>query len=285
MPGTCLATSQVEGEAKSNGGADTKEQVVTQGDMDRVYTTLRQFVRDWSLEGAPERDKCYQPILSLVEQYYPDQEGVSVLVPGAGLGRLAFDFASRGYSCEGNEFSIYMLIASNYILNQALDPQTIHPWCNTAVNNISHSQRLVPITVPDVDTSELSEDVKFSMSAGDFLEVYEDTIEEYDVVAASFFLDTAHNIIDYLECVYKVLKPGGRLISLGPLLYHYTNMAGQLSIEISWEDLAELIPKIGFTLESEQTVEDVPYIRNANSMSNMSYMCKLFVARKPLEPL
>ena len=96
-----------------------------------------------------------------------------------------------------------MLIASNYILNQALDPQTIHPWlvrwkfklfltfgkslnpdksrtahlltprprCNTAVNNISHSQRLVPITVPDVDTSELSEDVKFSMSAGDFLEV------------------------------------------------------------------------------------------------------------------
>ena len=54
--------------------------------------------RDWSLEGAPERDKCYQPILSLVEQYYPDQEGVSVLVPGAGLGRLAFDFASRGAS-------------------------------------------------------------------------------------------------------------------------------------------------------------------------------------------
>ena len=35
----------MEGEAKSNGGADTKEQVVTQGDMDRVYTTLRQFVR------------------------------------------------------------------------------------------------------------------------------------------------------------------------------------------------------------------------------------------------
>lgn len=30
----------------------------SQFDMDKVYTTLKQFVRDWSAEGAPERDKC-----------------------------------------------------------------------------------------------------------------------------------------------------------------------------------------------------------------------------------
>jgi len=250
--------------------------------MERVYTTLRQFVRDWSLEGVPERDKCYKPILDLVTELYPAKEGVSVLVPGAGLGRLAFDFAQSGYSCEGNEFSIFMLIASNYILNQSLGPQTIHPWANTAINNLSHTLRLTSVSVPDVDTSQLPDNVKFSMSAGDFLEVYDDVEAEYDVVAASFFMDTAHNIIDYLECIYKVLKPGGRLISLGPLLYHYTNMAGQLSIELSWEDLALLIPKIGFTLDIERTIENVPYIKNINSMSNMNYTCKLFVARKPL---
>jgi hypothetical protein len=33
-----------------------------------------------------------------------------VLVPGAGLGRLPLEIASRGYACQGNEFSYYMLL-------------------------------------------------------------------------------------------------------------------------------------------------------------------------------
>jgi len=43
---------------------------------------------------------------------------VSVLVPGAGLGRLAFEIACLGYTCEGNEFSLFMLFASNFVLNK-----------------------------------------------------------------------------------------------------------------------------------------------------------------------
>ena len=45
-------------------------------------------------------------------------EDVRVLVPGAGLGRLAFEIARLGYSCQGNEFSYFMLITSNFILNR-----------------------------------------------------------------------------------------------------------------------------------------------------------------------
>ena len=40
-----------------------------------------------------------------------------VLLPGAGLGRLALEIASKGYSAQGNEFSYQMLFASNFILN------------------------------------------------------------------------------------------------------------------------------------------------------------------------
>ena len=43
---------------------------------------------------------------------------VSILVPGAGLGRLAYELARQGYSCQGNEFSMFMLLGSNFILNQ-----------------------------------------------------------------------------------------------------------------------------------------------------------------------
>lgn len=40
-----------------------------------------------------------------------------ILVPGAGLGRFAWELRKRGFSVTGNEFSIYMLLASNYLLN------------------------------------------------------------------------------------------------------------------------------------------------------------------------
>lgn len=43
---------------------------------------------------------------------------IKVLVPGAGLGRLAYELAYRGYSCQGNEFSVFMLFASNFVLNR-----------------------------------------------------------------------------------------------------------------------------------------------------------------------
>lgn len=43
---------------------------------------------------------------------------MQILVPGAGLGRLAFEIAKRGYSCQGNEFSLFMLFASNFVLNK-----------------------------------------------------------------------------------------------------------------------------------------------------------------------
>jgi len=62
------------------------------------------------------------------------------------------------------------------------------------------------------------------MVGGDFVEVYTKQSESWDCVACSFFLDTAHNIILYLEVIFKTLKPGGYLLNFGPLLYHYANM-------------------------------------------------------------
>ena len=49
---------------------------------------------------------------------FSDKSHIKVLVPGAGLGRLAWEIAARGYSCQGNEFSLFMLFASNFILNK-----------------------------------------------------------------------------------------------------------------------------------------------------------------------
>lgn len=69
------------------------------------------------------------------------------------------------------------------------------------------------------------------MVAGEFVEVYSkqaginfilNAIAKWDCVVTCFFLDTAHNVMEYIECISKILKPGGLWVNLGPLLYHYS---------------------------------------------------------------
>ena len=98
-----------------------------------------------------------------------------VLLPGAGLGRLAYDVANMGFQSQANEFSLFMLFASNYILNQCKykNSTTVYPWVHQYCNNVQADDVTRPTKFPDVDPC-LSPDSNFSMIAGDFLEVYQD---------------------------------------------------------------------------------------------------------------
>ena len=93
------------------------------GELDKIRTVFKQFVRDWSDQGLVERNDCYYPILKELEDLHSeiavkDRGNLKILVPGAGLARLAHDIATMGFSVQGNEFSFYMLLSSNFILNQ-----------------------------------------------------------------------------------------------------------------------------------------------------------------------
>jgi carnosine N-methyltransferase len=74
-------------------------------------------------------------------------------------------------------------------------------------------------------------------------------IDSWDCVATCFFIDTANNIIEYIEMIYKILKPGGIWINLGPLLYHYADMPGEVSIELTLEQVMKIVEKTGFKVE------------------------------------
>lgn len=55
--------------------------------------------RDWSTQGAKERQAVFPPILGSLEQYFGgDRREKKVLVPGSGMGRLASDIADLGVS-------------------------------------------------------------------------------------------------------------------------------------------------------------------------------------------
>lgn len=69
--------------------------------QEKVRSTLRSFVRDWSEEGRTEREACYVPCLDALERLWPERGergGKKVLIPGCGLGRLAMEVAARGES-------------------------------------------------------------------------------------------------------------------------------------------------------------------------------------------
>lgn len=69
------------------------------------------------------------------------------------------------------------------------------------------------------------------MCAGDFLEIYtengelffiiterikaDEGVGVFDGVVTCFFLDTARNVVHYIEQIYKLLKPNGVWINLG----------------------------------------------------------------------
>ncbi len=119
----------------------------------------------------------------------------------------------------------------------------------------------------------------FSMVAGEFIEVYSKQSEQWDCVVTCFFLDTAHNVLEYIECIHKILKKGGLWINIGPLLYHYAEQPNEIQIELAWEDIEKAIPQFGFEFRKKEW-RKCQYTSDRDSMMQMIYDCIFFSAVK-----
>ena len=160
---------------------------------------------------------CYLPILDKIKEIFPnninsDQQPVSILTPGAGLGRLTFEIAKLGYRSQGNEFSYFMLLTSDFILNKIEQAQqfSLHPFIHDFSNVLKIEEVFKEIKIPDICPGEvLPATSDFSMVAGEFIEIYSKQPDSWDCIITCFFMDTANNIIQYIETIYNALKPGG----------------------------------------------------------------------------
>lgn len=251
--------------------------------LDKVQSVFKLLMRDWSMLGETERKQCYEPIINEILKHFPDdtcdRSRIKVLVPGAGLGRLAFEIASRGFICEGNEFNLFMLIVSFFVLNRCheLNEHKVYPWVQQFVNNLSGDHQTAAVSFPDVCPAPTT--AGFSMAAGDFLDVYR-LDNQWDCIATCFFIDCASNIVAFVECIYRILKPGGVWVNLGPLLYHYADMKYEHSVEPSYAVLCEVIKNIGFTMQKSETGVKTRYCQNPNSMLQFEYDSIFFVCTK-----
>jgi len=224
-----------------------------------------------------------------------EKESVKVLVPGTGLGRLAYEVVKRGYSCQGYEFSHYMLLSSYFILNRTeqINQHTIYPYIHSFSNMRSSETLFKEIKIPDILPSDIPRGPSFSLVAGDFEEIYgilnegderEPQQGKWDAVLTCFFIDTAKNIVNYLQIIYDLLKPEGIWINLGPLLWHWENVGpgagtSDISIELNLDEIRRLAHKIGFEIGNEQTIVTT-YTGISDSMLGYVYHTAFWTATK-----
>ena len=117
------------------------------------------------------------------------------------------------------------------------------------------------------------------MVAGEFVRVYKKNPNFWDGVVTCFFLDTANNVIEYIETIHDILKANGVWINIGPLLYHYTEVEGEISIELSWEEIRNIILGYGFEIKKEKEIK-CTYSSISTSMMQTVYKCVYFMAVK-----
>jgi len=266
-------------------------------DLDFLSCSLRQLIRDWSAEGHSERLQSYGPIIDILKTHFTGfkRSQLQVLVPGAGLGRLAYEIAKLGtrikfksmlssslllsflihvgFNCQGNEFSLYMLFISEYMLNKCRDPIAIYPFLLPLSNSLGFDNNQKAYMIPD-HAIELDGNISFSMTAGDFEQVYADDHEKWHVIVTCFFIDTAKNIIKYLEIIYNLLIPGGIWINHGPLLYHFEDSFSEPSLELPLDQIRDLIVTMGFSIELD-TMTQCSYAQNPHSMYQTIYNSSL----------
>ena len=259
-------------------------------DIIKMRSTLRLFTRDWAMDGIEERNSTYKPILNELKNFFEKktkkefQDGINILVPGAGLGRLMYEIAKLGFKSQGNEFSYYMLLCSNFIFNNTTkkDEFVLQPFIHSFSNIFNEETPFKKILIPDENLGEelsKTDTGEMSMVAGEFCHVYKDKINFFDGIVTCYFIDTANNIIEYIETIHNIVKIGGLWVNFGPLLYHYTENENEISIELSWEEVKHIIIGFGFEFKKIETVK-ATYSTNKDSMTQRIYNCIFFSAVK-----
>lgn len=146
------------------------DQPTSQLNKVKLMSTVKQFYREWSEESTEKL--LYSRLAQRLKDFMPTGR---VLLPGCGLGRSVLEFIKAGYGAQGNEVSYFMLLGSDFILNQVTERKSVElaPFVHCTEGNIDNSMRLSTVLIPDcLACEDIPADSDFSMTSGDFLEVY-----------------------------------------------------------------------------------------------------------------
>ena len=221
---------------------------------DSIFQLLIHLKRDWCASARHIRVSLYDNgILAAVKKYVPYKDSSSssaptVLVPGAGLGRLAVELQDLGLHVHANEVSPLMVTALfnlvRLVRRHAPSPTPqgetgertnekgsypLYPDLNNdLLDEWDLSPRLTPTVFPDYprggrEAPASAPEGSLSIQLADFVSFYSQPcfVNYFDVVVTSFFVDTGHVLLN-VATIAQVLREGacgsipGRCITTRP---------------------------------------------------------------------
>lgn len=215
-------------------------------------------------------------------------------------------------------------------------PQTypVSPWGLQFSNHVNAEDQFRTYTVPQIGSTILKEDqmppvlcregddvllhcANLTVTPHDFRSYgAPEHAGTFSVVVTAFFLDTAPNVLDYIEVIKHLLQPGGTWLNVGPLLWncfengpggrqegdHDDDEAAKVrqnnerrqsdfsevrifdeKIELAWDEVVDLIDTMGFEIEENiPNVGPAGYIADTKSMLQPTYQVGFFRATKAM---
>jgi hypothetical protein len=193
-----------------------------------------------------------------------------------------------GFDTTANDLSYFMTLAFRFLLSPTTTTypgqHSVRPYAHWFSHQRTADSAFRSIFFPDV-VPRLSSN--FHLIERDFATLTAPTtaqLQGYHNVTTLFFIDTSLNVIETIEHIFELLRPGGTWINLGPLLW---TGGAQAKVELSLAEVMSLADSVGFIFEHEaggirssRTV-DCEYTADSRVMMQWIYKAEFWVARKP----
>jgi hypothetical protein len=242
------------------------------------------LLRDWSLTCDHVCVSTYEPAVAELKEFLPSCRG-EVLLPGAGLGRLALAFAREGFTVEANDASRLFLTVADYLLNRPPASATIYPVAHAFSENWSLKEQYMEIEVPkplpaDALAGKISGQTspKFVMVPGDFNKLYGRGCigqRKFDAIVTCFFIDTSTDPVELFQILDGLLDIGGIWLNVGPL-----NWRKESRLKLTYEEIVVIWESMGYEFVSKKKIDADYHLPRGFKMYTESYQGALTVAIK-----
>lgn len=243
-----------------------------------IASVFLHLFRDWSTECAHVCDSTYNPAIAELKAVLPN--GGDVLLPGAGLGRLALLLATEGYKVEANDASRLFVTAADYLLNRCT-PAKILPLAHVFTENWGFEQQYIEVEVPNprpADIAKSSSSPAFTMVPGDFVKTYGKGCvghRKFDAIVTCFFIDTAVDLVELFDTMDNLLVDGGIWVNVGPL-----NWRKEAHLKLTYDEVVAVWENMGYEFLTRKRIDCDYHMPRGAKMYTESYQGALTVARK-----
>lgn len=232
----------------------------------RVVESLCHFARDWPVEPSDE----VSPLLEYIKEQCKDlnHEKTIAIVPGSGLGKVSHTLAEMKFSSvHAIEFSWLMVLMNEFLYSKSEKQKLkIYPYLHTYSNHLTLEDQLRPVEI----SHSISKPLNLEIHNADFTKfkiqehLNPSETPENLVFVTCFFLDTAENLVEYLQSINSIsstFKGKKKWINLGPLKY-----GTAAKIELSNDELKTLVKSMGWDIVDEPDPKLLGYLTDKKGL-------------------